>query len=128
MYSAYGLLQPDSDFTPEEAEARLRSRFPDYSVCQADGVVSVLKGDWELKVAMNADPMVASESVGLAGKIAGLEPAEAAAIEASDRRVEVWSDTTDPFVEHLGDFQAAVEVLKTFHGLIAVDPKEHALM
>ena len=71
---------------------------------------------------------MAGESVGLAGKIAGLEPAEAAALEASDRRAELWSDTQDPFVEHLGDFGSAVEVLKGFRGLIAVDPNEPALM
>jgi hypothetical protein len=60
--------------------------------------------------------------------MAGLEPAEAAPLEACDRRVEMWSDTQDPFVEHLTDVHAAVEVLKSFRGLIAVDPDEPALM
>ncbi len=45
-----------------------------------------------------------------------------------DRRVEVWSDTPDPFVEHLSDFHAVIEVLRSFRGLIPVDPNEPALM
>ena len=40
------------------------------------------------------------------------------------RRVEVWSDTPDPFMEHFNDFLSVVEVLKSFRGLIAVDPNE----
>jgi hypothetical protein len=128
MYLAYGLLQPGSDFTLDAAARRLAARFPGWSVSRAGDEVHVTKGEWEFKLRLNADAYVAGESVGLAGKIAGVEPAEAAALEASDRRAELWSDTQDPFVEHLGDFGAAVEVLKSFRGLIAVDPNEHTLM
>ena len=128
MYTAYGLLQPGSDFALDEAANRLRARFPDFAVARVGDEVHLTKGEWELKLRVNADAYVRNESVGLAGKIAGLEPAEAAALEASDRRVEVWSDTQDPFVEHLADFGAAVELLKTFRGLVMVDPHEHVLM
>lgn len=128
MYTAYGLLQPNTDFTPEEAELRLRARFPDFTVTRAGDLLSLIKGEWELKMRVNDEPQVATESVWLAERIIGLEPDGAAAVESCVRRVEVWSDTQDPFLEHLGDFGAAVEVLKTFRGLIAVDPKEHTLI
>jgi hypothetical protein len=128
MYHAFGLLQPDTDFSLEEAEARLRFRFPMFTVARVGDQLSLVAGEWELKVRVNDDPQVATESVGLAGKIAGLEPAEAADMEACTRRVEVWSDTQDPFIEHLSDFQAAIDVLRTFRGIILVDPQEHALL
>jgi hypothetical protein len=128
MYQAYGLLQRDSDFNLDEAAAKLAERFPDFTVSRVGDEVHVTKGEWELKLRVEDGPHVRDESVGLAGRMAGLEPAEAAPLEACDRRVEMWSDTQDPFVEHLSDFHAAVEVLKSFRGLIAVDPDEPALM
>ena len=128
MYLAYGLLQPGSDFTLDAAAARLAARFPGWSVTRAGDEVHVTQGEWEFKLRLNADDYVADESAGLGGRIAGLEPDEVAAIESCDRRAELWSDTQDPFVEHLGDFGSAVEVLKGFRGLIAVDPNEPALM
>jgi hypothetical protein len=128
MYHAYGLLRPDSDFTLDEAAARLRAQFPQFEVARVEDEVHVTTGEWELKLRVDDGPHVATEAVGLADRIAGLEPDEAADLEACTRRVEVWSDTQDPFVEHLGDFGAAVEVLKTFRGLLAVDPNEPALL
>jgi hypothetical protein len=128
MYRAYGLLPADTDFTLDDAAARLRTRFPDFRVNRVGDEVHVTQGEWELKLRVNDEPYVAVESVGLAEKVAGLEPAEAAAVEACGRRVEVWSDTQDPFFEHLADFHAAVAVLKSFRGLIAIDPADHMLM
>ncbi|HJZ54494.1 MAG TPA: hypothetical protein VKE74_06025 [Gemmataceae bacterium] len=126
MYRAYGLLQPGSDFTLDGAEARLRARFPGYGIARAGDQISVSKPDWEIELRLNTDPSVLTESIGLAEKIAGL--ADGMDIESCDRRVEVWSDTPDPFVEHLSDFHAVIEVLRSFRGVIAVDPREPALM
>ena len=128
MYRAHGLLQPDTDYTTAEAVTRLKAAFPTFSVTANGEQVTVSKGDWEIELRLNADPSVWEESVGYAGKIAGLNPAEAANIEACTRRVDVWSDTPDPFVEHLADFHAVVGVLKTFRGLTTVDPHEPALL
>jgi hypothetical protein len=128
MYQAYGLLQSGTDYTSDEAATRLRGRFPGYTVTRTGDQVIVSKPDWEIQLWLNADPTVLGESEGLSGRIAGIEPGEAAAIAASDRRVEVWSDTPDPFVEHLSDFHAVVEVLRTFRGVIVVDPKGPELM
>ena len=41
----------------------------------------------------------------LVGHLAGVEPSEAEALAASDRRVEVWTDVPDPFMEHFDHFQ-----------------------
>lgn len=128
MYHAYGLLQPGTEFTMAEAEARLRARFPGYSVSRTDDQITVAKPNWEIELKLDAAPYVLTESAALAEKIAGLESDEAAALGASDRRVEVWSDTPDPFVEHLADFQAVIEVLRSFRGVTPVDPKEPELL
>ena len=128
MYRALGLLQPNTDYTTAEAVKRLRAQFPTFNVAANGEQVTVAKGDWEIELLLNADPSVRTESVGLAEKIAGLEPTDAANIENCTRRVDVWSDTPDPFVEHLADFHAVVGVLKTFRGVTAIDPHEPALL
>lgn len=126
MYRAYGLIPPGNPFTLDEAETRLRDRFPGAVVARAGAQVTVQKGDWEIELLLNADPGVLAESVELAEQIGGLEDGQELA--RCDRRVEVWSDTQDPFVEHLADFHTVVEVLRSFPGVIAVDPAEPALM
>ena len=128
MYRALGLLPSTSDYTTAEAVKRLRAAFPAYNVAANGEQVTVSKGDWEIELRLNADPSVRTEASALAEKIAGLEAADAAAIEECNRRVDVWSDTPDPFLEHLADFHAVVGVLKTFRGLVAVDPHAPALM
>lgn len=125
MYRAYGLLQPGSDFTPEAAVERLRARFPGYSVSRNGPQVTVSKGDWEIELLLNEQPYVAAESEGIAGHLSG---PDADAVRGCDRRVEVWSDTPDPFLEHFNEYLQVVEVLKTFTGLVAVDPKEPNLL
>lgn len=126
MYRAYGLLQPSSDFTLDRAEARLRADFPNASVTRKGDQISVIMGDWEIEVYLNTADYVLNESIGLAEKIAGLE--DGLDIESCNRRVDVWSDTPDPFVEHLSDFHTVIEMLRSFRGVIIVDPKEPALM
>src|SRR5262249_38225400 len=69
---ACALLQPGSDFTTAGAEARLRARFPGYSVARGGDRITVAKPDWAIELWLNADPSVLTESIGLAEKIAGL--------------------------------------------------------
>ena len=125
MYRAYGLLHPTSDFTLQEAAARLRARLPGHSVILA-GQLTVSSAGWEIALRLDAEPYVRQESVGFAQKIAGWE--DPAYLEACDRRVEVWSDTPDPMMEHFNDYLTVVEVLKSFSGLVAVDPKDAGLI
>jgi len=126
VYRAYGLLRPASAFTLIEAVARLQARFAGYTVSLAGTQITVATTGWEIELALNADPAVLAESVAFAEKIAGAE--DGSDIQTCGRRVEVWSETPDPFVEHLADFHAVLDVLRTFAGVIVIDPAEPALM
>jgi hypothetical protein len=125
MYRAYGLLQPSSDFSLDAAIQRLSAKFPEYLIARNGPQITVAKGDWEIQLLLNEQPYVAMESEGLAGHLAG---PEGNAVRLCTRRVEVWSDTPDPFLEHFNDYLRVIEVLKSFQGLIAVDPKEPNLL
>jgi hypothetical protein len=126
MYRAFGLLQPATDFTMEEAEKRLRTRFPGYSVSRSGEQISISKDSWEFELRLNSDASVLAESSELAEKIAGA--GDGSDIASCPQRVEVWSDTPDPMMEHFNDFLVMVEVLKSFRSVIAIDPNEPALM
>lgn len=126
MYSAHGLIHPASDFTLAAAEARLAARFPGYTVARSGDQITVSTDDWEIALRLNADPEVLAESARVAERIAGAEDGQALA--GCDRRVEVWSETPDPFVEHLAHFHAVVEVLRSFAGVVPIDPAEPALL
>ena len=128
MYRAYGLLRPDTDFDLDLAGSLLAARFPGYRVTRAGDQVTVSKGEWWIAMALASWPGIREEIEGLVGKLAGLEPAEAEAYVASGKRVEVWTDVTDPFMEHFDDYLSVVEVLKSFRGLLAVDPKEPGVL
>jgi len=126
MYRAYGLLQPGSDFTAEEAEKRLRTKFPDATVTRAGDQIGVAIGEWEIELRLNGDPSVLAESVEIAEKIGGL--GGGSDIASCARRVEIGSETPDPMMEHFNDFLFVIEVLQSFRGVIPVDPSEPTLM
>jgi len=126
MYQAFGLLRPTNNFTLDEAATRLRAKFPGYTVTRSGEQITIAKGEWEIELRLNADPAVLAESADLAEKISGTE--DGADIAACARRVEVWSDTPDPIMEHFGEFSLVIEVLQSFQGVIAVDPREPSLM
>ncbi len=126
MYRAFGLLQAATDLTLDEVAVRLRAKFPGYGVGMSPGLITVAKGDWDIQLRLNEEPAVLVESAELAEKIAGT--IDGSEIAACARRVEVWSDTPDPMMEHFNEFLFVVEVLQSFRGVIAVDPREPALM
>jgi hypothetical protein len=128
MYRAYGLLRSDTDFTLDAALTRLAAKFPGFTVARDGSRIVVSKADWWIAAALNSGEAIRLETEGLVGRLAGLEAAEAEALVASDRRVEVWTDVTDPFMEHFNDYLSVVEVLKSFGGVVAVDPKEPAVL
>lgn len=125
MYRAYGLLLANSDFSLERALSKLTERFPQYSVTRATDQITVASPDWEIELLLNSSPDVLTESIGFAEKIAG---GDGLYLEKVDRRVEVWSDTPDPEVEHLDDVLGVIDILKSFTGIVVIDPKEPALM
>jgi hypothetical protein len=126
MYQAYGLLPPGVGFDWETAAQRLKARFPQMDVARDGERIAVTSGDWEIHLAMNSGPEVLAESAQIAEGIGG--QIDGAGIARCDRRVEVSSDVQDPFLEHFSDFQAVIEVLQSFEGVIVVDPREPSLM
>ena len=126
MYNAYGLLQSASDFTLAEAARRLSAKFPNFAVEQRDDAVVVSSPDWEIHMSVNEAPGVLEESAEIARHIGGAEDAKD--IAACARRVELVSDVPDRELDHFSDYQSAIEVLQSFKGLIAVDPREPSLL
>jgi hypothetical protein len=128
MYHALGLLQPHSDFDLDAAGARLVARIPGSSASRNGDTVTVSKGDWWIAMALESGDHLRGEIEGLTSKLAGLEGAEADLYVASARRVSLWTDVSDPFMEHFNDYLSAVEVLKSFGGVLVVDPKEPGVL
>lgn len=128
MYRAIGLLQSESDFDLDAAGARLASRIPGSSAARSGELVVISKGNWSLNLTVAAGPEIRNEIEGLTSKLAGLEPAESERYVASGKWVEVWTDDPDPFMEHFNDYLSAVEVLKSFGGVLAIDPKEPGVL
>ena len=126
MYSAFGLLKPDSDFTMTEAATRLAAKFPSFAVEKNPDTIVVSSADWEIHLTLNEAPSVLDESREIAEHIGGEEDAKDIAMCA--RRIELASDIQDPEMEHFNDYLLAVEVLQSFRGLIAVDPREPSLL
>jgi hypothetical protein len=128
MYRAFGLLRPDSDFSIDEAKARLTAKLPGFTVTSDPNQIVVSQGEWWIALAIVSGPEIQNETEGLVGRLAGVEPSEADLLASSDRRVEVWTDVPDPFMEHFDHYLSVIEVLKSFEGLLAVDPKEPGTM
>jgi hypothetical protein len=126
MYSAFGLLKPDSDFTMTEAASRLSAKLPSFAVDQEADKLVVSSADWEIHLVLNGSPTVLAESREIAGHIGGADDARDIALCA--RRIEVASDVPDPEMNHFNDYLLVIEVLQSFKGLIAVDPKEPSLL
>lgn len=126
MYSAFGLLTPDSDFTMTEATKRLSAKLPSFMVEQEANTIVVSSRDWEIHLTLNESPTVLAESREIAGHIGGSEDAKD--IVACARRVEVSSDTPDREMSHFNDYLVVIEVLQSFKGVIAVDPREPSLL
>jgi hypothetical protein len=126
MYSAFGLLTPDSDFTMAEAARRLSAKFPSLAVEMKADTLVVSSAEWEIHLTLNKSPMVLEESRNIAEHIGGAEDAKD--IAACDRRVELTSDIPDPEMDHFNDYLLVIEVLQSFKGLIAVDPREPSLL
>jgi hypothetical protein len=128
MYRAFGLLKPDTDFSLDEAERRLAAKFPGFRVFRTGVRIDVAKDDWWIALEHVTGAHVPAETEGLVGRLAGVEPAEAESYVASGARVEVWTDLSDPFMEHFNDYILVIEVLQSFGGLLAVDPKQPGVL
>ncbi|HEX3314560.1 MAG TPA: hypothetical protein VHR72_06680 [Gemmataceae bacterium] len=128
MYQAYLLLQPSTDFTLEAAQTKLAAKFPKHIAARAGEEVTFSGDDWDFYVRLNAGPEVLADSESFAEQIAGDGVEEGKLIAAIDRRVEMGSDTPDPEMEHFEDYLTLLETLRTFRGIIAIDPSEPSLL
>ena len=126
MYRAFGLLLPESDFTLDAAEKRLGARLPHLQVGRDGDQLVAAADDWEIRLALVSGPEVLAESQEIAEKIGG--PDDEADLGACERRAEVWSDYSDPMMEHFDDYLTLIEVLKSFRGVVCVDPQEPSLI
>ena len=128
MYHAIGLLQANSDFsiaqaeTPAEASPagpyghfRWQSN-PHRARRLVDG-----PGTGRRARAASGD-RGAREQAGRVGAGGG------GCLRRVRPAVEVWTDLPDPFMEHFNAYLSVVEVLKSFRGLLAVDPKEPGVL
>jgi hypothetical protein len=126
MYSAHGLLAAKTDFTLDALKDRLTKKFPAAAVALEGNIVRISGGDWSFQLFINDRPEIVAEHLITAEKLGSVE--DNPDVAHCNRRVELWSETQDPFLEHFGDYQAIIEVLQTFKGLIAIDPNEPAFL
>ena len=126
MYQAFGLLKPDSDFTLAAAAKRLAAKLPDFSIAQDERRLTISSEDWEIHLVLNVGPEVIQEARLLEEGIGGAQ--DDLGITSCARRVEVASDNADPELDHFNDYLAVIEVLKSFYGVIAVDPQGPSLL
>lgn len=126
MYRAYGLLKPSAQFPLDEAVRRLQTQFPSYRVTLSPTQqITVSTANWEIELRPSDGPEVAEESAHIAERIGGDDAEE---IASCTRRIEVWSETPDYEMEHFDDFQSVIAVLKSFPGVIAINPEEPGLL
>lgn len=126
MYHAFALLQPGNELTLAAVAAKLRAKFPHFNLEQADNTITLSHDNWDYQLALQSGPDVLRESENLAGRIAGLE--EDSPLRMCDHSLEVWSDTPDPFMEYFDLHFQILDVLRTFEGVILVDPHEPAIL
>ena len=126
MYHALALLTPASDLTLSSVTAKVKAKFPKIQVQPAADRIDLAEGDWDYHMVWQSGAQVLQESEGLAGRLAGLD--ENDPIRTCDRRLEVWSDTPDPFMEHFEKHFQLLDVLRAFKGVILVDPREPSLL
>ena len=126
MYRAYALLQPNSNFDLGAAVQRLQASFPGMDVKREGDLVTLTGADWDYSLKLEQGEFVLGESQGFAERIAGAE--DGLDIASCDRRVEMWSDTPDPFMEHCDDHLKALEAVRGFSGIILIDPSEPCIL
>ncbi len=128
MYHLQAFMTPGSNWSLPETATRLRERLPDHQVELQEDRIAVRHGDWSIHIVREAGPHLRDEMDGLLSRLAGVEPTEADAYLASQQRLTIFSDDPDPFMEHFNSYLTIVDVLKSFDGVLVVDPKEPGVM
>ncbi len=118
-YEAFGLLEPDSNFSMDVAAGRLAAQFPGWALRYEGSNISLASGNWTIRLFLNSEASVIEES----REIAQILPGMAAAIARCNRRVEV-SSAPDPNMDYFNDYVFVIHVLESFEGVITLDPRE----
>lgn len=126
IYEAFGLLEPDSNFSMDVAAAHLAARFPRWALHHEGSKISLVSGKWAFYLCLNSEPWVIQESREIAQALPE-DLAVAVAITRCGRRIEVSSDP-DPNMDYFNDYIFVVEVLQSFEGVITVDPREPCII
>ncbi|MBX9680090.1 MAG: hypothetical protein K2X38_15110 [Gemmataceae bacterium] len=126
MYRAYGLLKPNTEFTLDAAAPKLAAALPHLTPNRQEGLLQFANDEWEIHLKMNASPDVLDESLVIAGQISGAE--DEPGIRTCAARVEVSSAVIDEGMAYFGDFLKVIDVLKSFPGVIMVEPEGPSLM
>jgi hypothetical protein len=126
MHHAFALMPPESELTLAAVKDRLKITFPEATVALKGGEITITEGDWDYHLVLQKGPEILEESEGFAGRISGLD--DDSSLRACDRRIEVWSETPDPFMEYFEKHFQVLGVLREFKGVILVDPSEPSLL
>jgi hypothetical protein len=129
-YVVFGLLEPKSNFNLNTAFDRIRDVFfnlPDGGVePQSSGGndISIDPENLGLFVVLVDDPKVIEDSRQLAALL-GNAP-EAAAVARCERRIEFGMQWGDPRGDIFPEFERLLGVLRSFRGVIFLDPRNPA--
>ncbi len=126
MYHAFALLQPNCDLTLAVVAKQLKAKFPHFNVEQSSAEIVLTNDSWDYHLLHESGPDVLTESQSLARRIVGLE--DDSPVGLCNRRLNMSSDTPDPFMEHFDEHLQVLEVLRGFKGVILVEPNEPALL
>ena len=126
MYQAYAFLRLDTDFTLDAAAQKLAAKFPALSQEKEENRLRLSSPTWEIHLKVVEGALVQQEARDIAQHIGGTE--DELGLGTCTRCVQVASDVPDPEMEHFNDYLLVIEVLQSFRGVIAVDPKEPSLL
>ena len=126
MYRAYGLIAPQATVTLDSLVDGLKAAFPGFRVALNGKQITVSKDYWEFELLESEGSDVLAGSADLAEKLTGHE--NAADLESCSRRLEIWSETPDPELEHFEKYQRVVGVLKSIPGITVIDPAEPSFL
>jgi hypothetical protein len=122
-YSAVAFITDESDFTIPTAAERLASR-PSLSGVRVQVVsereLHLLFDDWRLRIAIEDGDYVPEEAREIAEANPGYE--HATDVARCTRMASIWSEDSDPDMDHFDDYLRTVEALVgCFRGVYAQD-------
>lgn len=126
MYRVIALIPAKSDLTIEALLERVKTEFPTSSVTLSGRQITISRGEWDFELLEQSGADVLAESKDIAEKMAG--QAEDYDVAACDHRFHGWSETPDPMLEYFEDYQRVVGLLKSFLGLLVIDPAEPSFL